>query len=307
MIKVTLTLLFIAIAFSKNAFAAEEVSSHKEDKHVITESGHTLIANFGVYSNYIFRGLTQTNGKPAIQGGFDYSHSSGIYLGIWGSNVSWLNENVTSTTGPTTTVAGSYDTGGSLELDFYGGYKNTMDDFSYDIGLLQYMYPGTVIGTQIKADTQELYLALGWKWISLKYSSAINSNVFGVKKASGTYYIDLSASIPVGETGLTLGAHYGMQKYTGIDERLTNTTLQNNDNVYSYKDWKVTAAYNMGNLSTTFNNMTVGAAFTGTTDATCQGYGSSAVTCVVNTFSGTGIFPENIAAAQTTIWISKAY
>src|SRR4030081_1004235 len=53
---------------------------------------YTITGNFGIYSQYIFRGLTQTDRKPAFQGGFDFAHTSGFYLGTWGSNVSWLHD-----------------------------------------------------------------------------------------------------------------------------------------------------------------------------------------------------------------------
>src|SRR5471030_2813325 len=54
---------------------------------------YTLTGNFGIFSQYIFRGLTQTDAKPAAQGGFDWAHESGFYLGTWMSNISWLKEN----------------------------------------------------------------------------------------------------------------------------------------------------------------------------------------------------------------------
>ena len=46
-------------------------------------------ANVGLYTDYIFRGYTQTQNEPAIQGGFDVEHSSGLYAGTWASNVDW--------------------------------------------------------------------------------------------------------------------------------------------------------------------------------------------------------------------------
>ena len=49
---------------------------------------YTLSANVFLVSDYFFRGITQTWGKPAVQGGFDFVHDSGIYLGTWASNVS---------------------------------------------------------------------------------------------------------------------------------------------------------------------------------------------------------------------------
>ncbi len=75
-------------------------------------SDFTASYNVGLFSQYIFRGLTQTNNKPALQGGFDVSHKSGLYIGGWASNVSWLRDNGASS---------YYNTGGSLEIDLYGG------------------------------------------------------------------------------------------------------------------------------------------------------------------------------------------
>ncbi|OFZ98904.1 MAG: hypothetical protein A2Z44_04550 [Betaproteobacteria bacterium RBG_19FT_COMBO_58_11] len=270
---------------------------------IAADSPHTLTANVGLYSQYVFRGLAQTNEEAALQGGFDYSHASGFYLGVWGSNVSWLKENATSSAG---VVSGSYNTGGSLELDFYGGYKGSIGDFGYDVGLLQYYYPGSQTGTNIDANTLEAYVAGSWKWFSVKYSHAISNDVFGTKDASGTSYWDFSASFPVGETGLTLGAHYGIQTYEGRDNRLSSTLL-NNDNLYSYDDWKISAAYDMGKLGKTFDGMTVGVAYTDTSSANCQGYGSYSSTCSVNGFSSTGVYPKDIADGKTTVWISKTF
>src|SRR6187402_1075729 len=94
---------------------------------------HTLTGNFGLYSQYIFRGLTQTDREPAVQGGFDYAHSSGFYLGTWGSNISWLKENASVAPGGTLISGGTYSQGGSAEIDFYGGYKMTFGDFGADL------------------------------------------------------------------------------------------------------------------------------------------------------------------------------
>jgi uncharacterized protein (TIGR02001 family) len=168
-------------------------------------SPHTLTGNVGLYSQYIFRGLTQTDRDPALQGGFDYSHSSGLYLGTWGSNISWLRD------------FGSYSGGGSLELDFYGGFKGNIgkSDFTYDVGALYYWYPGDVAPGFVKADTLELYGALGWKWLSVKYSHSVKNKTFGVPDSRGTYYLDFTANVPLGGTGLTAIAHWGKQKFDG--------------------------------------------------------------------------------------------
>ena len=55
------------------------------------EPDFTWTGNVGLFSQYIFRGVSQTNEKPAVQGGFDLGHKSGLYAGVWGSNVSWIS------------------------------------------------------------------------------------------------------------------------------------------------------------------------------------------------------------------------
>lgn len=203
-------------------------------------SPHSFTGNFGLASQYIFRGIKQTDGKPALQGGFDYAHASGLYAGTWASNVSWLED------------AGAY-TSSSMEWDFYGGYKGGFGggDFSYDVGLLQYYYPGRVLPGVTKADTTELYGAIGWKWLTAKLSVSVGDETFGVANSDGTYYLDLSASYPATDK-LTLLAHYGVQKFKGSNAGVSN------DSVASYKDWKLGVSYALP------NDFTVGAYYTDT-------------------------------------------
>src|SRR5215471_16678331 len=90
------------------------------------EPDYTLTGNAGLFSDYRFRGFTQTGYKPAFQGGFDFAHKSGFYVGNWNSNVE----------------QGLYN-GASLEMDFYGGYKGTIKNFGYDLGYIYYYYPNS--------------------------------------------------------------------------------------------------------------------------------------------------------------------
>lgn len=206
-------------------------------------SPHKLEGNVGFYSQYIFRGLTQTDRKPAIQGGFDYEHSSGFYAGTWASNVSWLRD------------FGSYSDGGSGEFDFYGGLKGDIgkSGFNYDVGLLYYWYPGTVVPGAVKANTFEAYGALGWKWITAKYSYSLNNKTFGVTDSRGTWYFDLTAEVPLGDTGLTAVAHWGKQKYRG-----DAAPGVSNDSLASYTDWKLGVSYALP------KDFTIGAYYTDT-------------------------------------------
>ena len=254
-------------------------------------SPHTITGNVGLYSQYIFRGLTQTNGKPAVQGGFDYSHASGFYAGTWGSNVSWL----TDATPP------AYSSGGSMEWDFYGGYKwNLPSDFVIDLGTLYYWYPGDANTTALKggnalnpkADTWEIYAGLSWKWLSGKFSYSVDNKTFGLNDSSGTYYFDLTAAYPVPDTKLTLLAHYGMQKYKGQDQRLLG--VASNDTACSYEDWKLGATYALP------KDFTIGAYYTDTTGVNTLCYGTPGDVPA-------GSYPKNISKGTGTIYIQKTF
>jgi uncharacterized protein (TIGR02001 family) len=112
------------------------------------------------------------------------------------------------------------------------GFKGPIgsSDFTWDLGFLYYYYPGNVIaGTGEKGDTKEVYAALGWKWFTLKYSHSVSDEAFAVRDSSGTYYIDLSATVPLWDSGVSLIAHYGKQKYKGNDPR--NSAGRSNDNL----------------------------------------------------------------------------
>ena len=180
-----------------------------------------VTGNVALVTDYLYRGISQTAAKPAIQGGFDYTHPSGFYAGVWGSNISWLPAS-----------------GASLELDTYLGFRNSFaTDFSYDVGFLRYNYPGYYIPGATKGDTNEIYGLIGWKWITLKYSDSLG-DTFGVSDASGTSYIDLSASYTLEGSGVTLGAHYGQQKYKGS----TADGLKASGSDPSYTDYNVSVS-----------------------------------------------------------------
>ena len=206
-----------------------------------------LTGNVGLFSQYIFRGLTQTAGRPALQGGADYAHKSGAYFGTWMSNISWLSD------------FGAY-TESSLEWDFYGGYKGSFaGDFGYDVGLLQYYYPGRRVG--VNANTLEAYGALTWKWITGKFSYSVTDRTFGVADSFGSYYLDLTATFPVTDK-FSVVAHYGIQKFTGTSGAC-GVGVKNNT-CASYEDYKAGASYALP------DSWTIGAFYTGTSMNTAQ-------------------------------------
>jgi uncharacterized protein (TIGR02001 family) len=184
----------------------------------------TVAGSVAVVNDYLFRGLSQTNWKPAVQPGIEYDHASGWYVGAWGSNISWLSD-ASSDTAPISS---------SVELDFYTGFRGKITgDWSYDVGLYEYYYPGTYPSGFTRPYTTEAYASIGFKGVTLKYSHAF-TNLFGFAHSKNSGYVDLSYSYEF-TPSWTVGAHVGHQKVQNVDGA-------------SYSDWRVSVskAFNHG-------------------------------------------------------------
>ena len=200
-----------------------------------------VTANVTLASDYRYRGITQGNFRPALQGGFDYAHESGVYLGNWNSSISWLSDGYGSN--PAVSAP--------IEMDFYGGYKTEVAGVALDGGLLQYYYstknmPGsTTVATcktagsrnacGVNPNTTEAYFAATYQFAMLKYSYAL-TDLFGIYDSKGASYIDLALNYDTGFEGITLNGHVGRQmistKTDGVD--------------YSYTDWKIGLTKDLG-------------------------------------------------------------
>jgi uncharacterized protein (TIGR02001 family) len=179
------------------------------------EPDYTLSFNVGAVTDYRYRGISQTRLKPALQGGADFAHKSGLYLGAWGSTIKWIKD------------AGG---GADVEVDLYGGYKFSAGPVGLDVGVLTYNYPDH--GLAVSPNTQEAYVAGSWGPATLKYSHAF-SNLFGFANSKNSYYWDLSATFDLGN-GWALVPHVGYQK------------VKNNAG-FSYTDYSVTVNKDFGN------------------------------------------------------------
>ena len=137
--------------------------------------------NIALSSEYMWRGMTQSDGVAAVSGGFDISGDSGAYFGVWGSNV-------------------EYGDDATMELDYYLGYAGETDGgLSYDIGYLLYDFPGA------DYDAEEIYLGLGYSYFGVTYYAGQDDAPDNVE-----------FSISLGETGLglTVGDYDDVGQYT---------------------------------------------------------------------------------------------
>jgi uncharacterized protein (TIGR02001 family) len=164
------------------------------------KSDWTITGNAGLFSDYRFRGFTQTGYRPAFQGGFDVAHKSGFYVGNWNSNVEQ-----------------ALYRGATLEMDFYGGYKMDAGPIGLDFGLYYYYYPTkSNAATQSvgKVDQGEVYVGATWQFITAKLYYGL-TNFFGAGDGTsvdtkGNWYFDLSGNYDLGD-GWAVNGHYGHQ------------------------------------------------------------------------------------------------
>lgn len=191
------------------------------------EPDFTLSYNVGVVTDYRYRGISQTRLLPAAQGGVDFAHKDGYYLGAWASTIRWIKDN--STTG--------FPVKGPVELDLYGGYKFSVGDVGLDLGALRYQYVGNNLeltsggGTYGNANTTEVYAAASYSVLTFKTSYSI-TNLFGTLDSKGSLYYDLSANFDLG-SGFTLTPHVGRQTVANFTEA-------------SYTDYSATLTKDLG-------------------------------------------------------------
>lgn len=200
------------------------------------EPDYTLSFNAGVVTDYRYRGISQSRLKPAVQGGVDFAHKSGFYLGAWASTIKWI--------GDYDSPFGKVD--GSVELDLYGGYKGSISkDLGFDVGMLRYEYVGNSLkntlggGVYANANTTEIYGALTYGPVTAKYSHSIGKTLFGAIDSKGAGYLDLTANFDLGD-GWAVVPHIGRQSVSSKATAFYGTPL-------SYTDYSVTLTKDFGN------------------------------------------------------------
>jgi len=166
------------------------VSTGLYAESMLSEVG--VSANAAMTSNYVWRGMTQSDDSPAIQGGFDLDYK-GFYVGAWGSNVNFK-------TNPDS----------SMELDAYGGYKNEISGIAYDIGYIQYAYPNDSKALNFG----EAYLGLSYDFevveVSAKYSLGVETDDIDPENA---YEAGVSVPLPM---DISIDATVGNYENIGI-------------------------------------------------------------------------------------------
>lgn len=200
-----------------------------------------VTGNIGVFSKYVLRGITNDTeaDNGALQGGFDYTHATGLYAGWWGSSLDY----------------GSSGTQTGFENDFYAGYAGTAGPVSYNGGVIQYYYMEVddSNGTELVGSVGYGPVTLGVKYLltdvawgntgdmywTLGYSTKLPRD-FSVGATLGYYvyedegdyipatendsafrHLDVSLAHPIGNTGADMSVTYTMggEDRQGTDQK----------------------------------------------------------------------------------------
>jgi uncharacterized protein (TIGR02001 family) len=193
--------------------------------------------NLGLTSDYRFRGVSQSQNAPAVQGGIDYNHKSGWYVGNWNSSVS----------------SQVYTNGSGVESDLYAGWKKEFNGVTVDVGSYNYFYPrATTAATGSNFDTYEGYVGLGYGPVAVKYSQTLGNGYFGTANAKGTQYYEANFAYPIASSKISLLAHAG---HTNVANSSSLDYSDYNFGVgYDLQGWNLAAKYyTNGDKSSTFN------------------------------------------------------
>jgi len=165
-----------------------------------------ISGNVALVTDYYFRGISQTDNDGAIQGGFDWSHDSGFYVGVWGSNVSFGDTH--------------------LEFDTYAGYTSEIGDFGYDLGVIKYNYNDT----SMHDDPIEWTANVSYSYFSAGY--AYSPSWFGSHDSSN--YVHAGFDYDELPMGLALSASVGSSFGDAYDKKNGD-----GDNDFEYIDYKI--------------------------------------------------------------------
>ena len=160
-----------------------------------------LSANAGIFSNYIWRGITQSNDSAAGQGGIDYGHDSGFYAGTWVSNIDFSGNTDTG-----------YENGTGYEMDVYAGFGGEAGSLGYDLGVITYQYP---VGPEF--NFTEVYLSGTMSIVTIGVNYTVDSASGNDDGAfdTGDVYVKGSLDFAAGKSDVSIYAGSYMYENDG--------------------------------------------------------------------------------------------
>jgi uncharacterized protein (TIGR02001 family) len=208
----------------------EPTADHAARVHTAAEepvAPYTLTFNLGLFSEYMFRGIATTDG-PSLQGGVDWAHSSGFYLGAWFANLDPYGYGKVSAANAADGIGRD---GNRLEIDWYGGYAHT---FENGLGLnfigTYYSYPeGKDVGVAGSRDTPNAFEAgasVTYKWLTYSYYRVL-TDFYGADNRNGRdgdtdgadyHELKVNYKLPVGDLNFMTKVGYQNTRHIASDQ-----------------------------------------------------------------------------------------
>lgn len=160
----------------------------------------TLTGSVSIVSDYRFRGITQTRGRPAVQVAVEVASKGGFYAGTFASNAA-----VTA--------------GARAEVDFYGGYRVELSGWQLDSGLASYLYPGAS-----SSSSAEVYGSVARDVAGVEVrTGASYAPATGAPQAASGLYLFIEGLVPVSTRSISLRAHLGRERGVNVAPGVTKT------------------------------------------------------------------------------------
>ncbi|MBK8209752.1 MAG: hypothetical protein IPK78_06995 [Rhodospirillales bacterium] len=223
----------------------------------------TIAGTVALTSDYMFRGISQTDNNPAVQGSLEYSLDTGFhgitpYIGFWGSNVDFND-----------------DDNATVEVDTLFGLRGPLLDtgVSWDLGGIYYAYPGASRsgGTATNYDYWEIPVKLTYSpiedLVSVGAAYYYSPDFFGGTGKANYVNGNVTVTPPVPYVDLALFGGVGFQNIEDSKDYVDWTlggkvTFKGVDFTIAYTDTNLTQSDLGGNkLSDARVIFTVGAAF----------------------------------------------
>lgn len=203
--------MWLGWAMTSVPATAEEVMLAMAGEQSAPVAAHHVSGNIGLYSDYLFRGISYGRGEGAVQGSVDYSHDSGFFIGLGATEV---HKNAIY--------------GNTYEIDLYGGYRKALaNQLTLTAGMIEYYYPQNNRYLGQSANVVEFNIALDYRQFNLKYSQSltdwfgvntpsyghaqIGRHTMGTGSSRGSHYLELNYTLPLAESGFQCLLHMGHQ------------------------------------------------------------------------------------------------
>lgn len=204
----------VTALLSTSAMAADLGSSMKDAPIEVPPPPpeHNISVVGGLTSDYVFRGISQSDNDPAIFAGAELGYRF-FYVGFWGAS-----------------VADYVNTSGA-EVDIYGGFRKSWNGVEFDVGAIWYTYPGNFFSQ----DYVEVKGSAGLKlWRDLAVTGTVYWSPDYLGDGGNTWTFEGKAAIPLPWWGLSLSGGGGFVTADGDDNEFL---FRIGDDNYAY--WNV--------------------------------------------------------------------